>query len=100
MLIIVHPHIESFFNLCHRAADGHNQAIRGPVGHGKSVSLGEIDYRLVILRRGAELLGELIDAEKMMVIWAGWGIKLAQQGRQSALIAQRQHDGELHLLRG
>ena len=96
MLIVVHPHIEGLFDLRHRAVDRHHQAIRGRVGHGETVGLGEIDHRLVILRRGAELPCELIHAEKMTVIGAGGVIKLAQQAGQSGLIAQRQHDGELH----
>ena len=99
MLVVPHPHIECLLDLRNRAADGHNHPICGRAGDGKSIGLGKIDYSLVVLCSGAELLSELINAEEMAVIGAGWIVEPAQQAGQFALVAQRQHDGEIQLLR-
>ena len=64
--------MKSLFDLRHRAVDIHDQAIGRRIGHGKTIGLGEIDHGLVVLRRGAELFGELSDREKLAVVGAGW----------------------------
>ncbi len=78
MTIGVHPHIECLFNLCNRTADRHNHAIGWGIGHGKTIGPDEIDHRLIILRRGGKLFGELFDAEKLMIIGTGRIIETAQ----------------------
>jgi hypothetical protein len=98
MPIDIHVHVKNFINLTNRTVDRHKPAIRGSVGHGKTIRLSEIDYGLIVLSRGAKLFGELIDAEELTVVGAGWVVEPIQEAGQFALIAQWEHNGEIQPL--
>src|ERR1700733_1656998 len=73
-----HRHMESLVDLCHRAINTYQQAIRRWIGYAEAVRSGEPHYSLVILLRGAKLLCELSHRKKMPVIRASWVIKPSQ----------------------
>src|SRR5262249_9730348 len=76
------------------------QAIRGRAAYSEAVGFGEIDHRLIILRRRPKCFGELGHAEEMAVVGAGWVVKPAQQAVQIPLVAEGQHDGNVQALSG
>src|ERR1700722_14657 len=71
MLVDIHLHVKSFFDLGYGSVDIDKQAIWRRVSDSKTIAFGELNYGLIIVDGWSEGFGELRYAEKMTVIGAG-----------------------------
>src|SRR5262249_54443361 len=75
-----------------------DHSIRRGGSNGHAVLACETDHSVVIAASRAEHVGELLDAEVLPIVRAGWIIKIRQESIQVSLIANRQADHNLQSL--
>ena len=99
MLVNLHLHMQRLFDVRHRPAHIQQQPVGMLRRHRQTIGLGKGDDRLIILLRRTKLLRELFRRQDNGDNWGWPGRKFAGADWPSLLIAQRQADGQIQLLR-
>jgi hypothetical protein len=94
-MISAHLDVESLFDLRHLAADNQHPAIRRPIGHCKTIGLGEIGDFLVFRLCAPEPFGELGHTTPVAIVWTGWVGEPIYQASQFVLVAHGHVDDEV-----
>src|SRR5512143_3767341 len=81
VLIYAQRNVERALNVPGSSIDVEQHTIAVGASHRKSVRLGEVDNRLVVLRGGAEQLHKLFGCQILAILRAAWVVKLAEEIR-------------------
>src|SRR5579883_496560 len=100
MLVYLQVDVEGFFYVGRRAFHVEDDPVGMPARYGKSLGLGEVSDRLVILFCGPEQFGELSRGQVFSELSASRIVKLLQQIGERDAVAQGQPDGQAQVLVG